>query len=772
MLTALLVAAAAAAPSPEVQAALEALREERREASLDATAYPPSPYQSPAELPGVISVETSYQAFNDYYYFALVDGRLWYKPRLKRPLGEAEWETGLSWRPFGVSGGLPYRLDARKPEDLDTTYADGDRGGFVEDRLFETAAQERWPEWVDAEGWAGAGEWGGEAPPRYDADFPTPERLLAITADDDEVAVLGSDRQMYYRRKYANLFVNTEWYVGWGQGKKLNVFFPDTITAHRGWSLGRITAFGAGYKEGPDGRIFEWGPAAVSMETMVWLSPDGRRVIYLDSGTPPELVHFIEMPLRGRLRAEGIDSSASTIMLIDRHGAVLTKIADFDLLGSTPTHPYCYFEACDDEPYYPPGDIRSGMSEIRLPPEGWRVHSPVLPPYRWSDETWISSRITIVQTGKGNAARELRVVGALDGTPGYFFKPLLEETWAFRAAPEGDQSFREAEALRLSQADLSAWSEAVSLGSLHDGEPVVDRELVGRVELDGELTLELWVADFNLESTVWHAVLSWREVSLPIELHLVQAWNPYMPPRPADPGDAVVTFELTLGFDRQDLERRMGGGEASSPEGLAVRRLLDDAYLDKFALVVNATSEGFEVRPKRLRRVGRGFAVALSPALAPESGGVEDWLAAFWAQLEGHMGWAQEVAALEQAPGGDAAYAARVLELSERMRDDTRALKKGSRKARRFSRFTFGLSGFFYASQLKTIDAALDNRRQWRDADVRPNELRFNVITGVTSRIPYLSGNQARVQKRRWRAARDEAEALEARMQALEASAQ
>ncbi len=136
MLT-LLPLALAGDPSPALADALEA----RRVASLDATVYEESPYTSPDLLPDVIEIERSYQVFNDYYYFALVDGRVWYKPRFKRPAGEDEWVTDWDWKPFGVNEGLPYRLDGKKPQERDPTYRDGDRRGFIHDRAFETATR-------------------------------------------------------------------------------------------------------------------------------------------------------------------------------------------------------------------------------------------------------------------------------------------------------------------------------------------------------------------------------------------------------------------------------------------------------------------------------------------------------------------------------------------------------------------------------------------------------------------------------------------------------
>ncbi|MCP4919729.1 MAG: hypothetical protein GY913_22745, partial [Proteobacteria bacterium] len=519
-----------------VEDRIEELRVEHHLASLDATDYPESPYETSADLPATLAMETSFQAWNDYYYFALVDGRVWYKPRFKRPAGEKEWVTDLPWKPFGVNGGLPYRLEGKEKDAMaaDTSYTDGARNGFVVDRHFETASEEDWRQYVDVDGWTQAGNAPEGVTYTFDEEFSQATRILAITADADELAVLSSDRQMFYRRKFANLFVSTEWMDGWGQSKDLPVFFPEHVTDHKGWHLGRITAPGAGYKEGPDGRIFEWGPAAVSMETMVWLSEDGKTVYYLDSGTPPEVAHWIEHPFRGQYRGESIDSSASTVMLIDRFGAVVTKIADFDLLGSTPTHPYCYFEECDDEPFYKPDDIRSGMSDIRLPAEDWTIHGPVLPPEAWSEETWITTRVSIQQTGKGNASRELRVAGMQEGEVGYYFKPIFETMWSFRRAPEGDLGFVDLADDRLAQDELVQYGDPVQLRRLHEDEPVVDRDLAGAVSLSGE-EFALQVAGFNLRTNRWdltlvHELEDGTRVDLPLELHLVQAWNPYMPP--------------------------------------------------------------------------------------------------------------------------------------------------------------------------------------------------------------------------------------------------
>ena len=72
------------------------------------------------------------------------------------------------------------------------------------------------------------------------------------------------------------------------------------------------------------------------------------------------------------------------------------------------------------------------------------------------------------------------------------------------------------------------------------------------------------------------------------------------------------------------------------------------------------------------------------------------------------------------------------------------------------STFTYSTSGLFYILQLKTLDAMLDSSRASRSDDVRPNELRFNVITGVTTRIPYLARNISHLERQRLKYGREE----------------
>jgi hypothetical protein len=755
-----------AANAASLDEALATLNNERHLAALDQTAYPESPYARPEELPSTIEVETCWQGFNDFYYFALISGKIWYKPRFKRPIGAPEWVLDLAWKPFGHNGGLPYRLDADDPMGMDTTFVDGRRNGFVEDRHFETARASQAAEYLDPARWDAAGSWPHQDPLVLSADYPQVSSILCMTADDDEIAVLADTRQMFYRRKFANMFVSTEWYDGWGQAKDLPVWFPTHLTGHRGWSLGRITADAAGYKEGPDDRIYEWGPAAISMETMVWLSPNGRVIYYLDSGTPPVVEHFVEAPFRGRWQGQGIDSSASTVMLIDRFGAVYTKIADFDLLGSTPTAPYCYFEDCDQEVFYPPGDIRSGMSDIRLPGEPWLIHDPVLPAPSWNEGTWLSDRITIVQTGKGNASRELRVLGSQEGVIGTYSKGITQLNWSFRSAPAGDKGFEGLVPL----AELERYTDPSVLKGLHRVEPSLDQKMVGLIQAE-QTVLEFRVLDFNPMATPWHVEVAAGGTAVPMTLHVVQAWNKFMAPDYGHHDQKVMTWEATLAFDWIEVMQALGpvGGTA---EGVALRRVLTNARNVPFGFLVNSTEHGLELIVKRPRKTGFVHGVALVPDEAAGARTLVELQDRLWSQQQGHMGWLQEVEALKasqpaRCEAGAKPWAARVVELSQRSHSDIQAVRKTRGEARRFSRITLFSSGLLYLFQLKTLDAVLDASRESRGATVRPNELRFNVITGITSRIPFLSENVWRLAIRRLGWMKEEGRALDERLKPL-----
>jgi len=106
-----------------------------------------------------------------------------------------------------------------------------------------------------------------------------------------------------------------------------------------------------------------------------------------------------------------MSASASTLFVIGKSGRMFTRLADFDTMGCDPVFVYSF------EPSSKPG-------VIRLPGEDWREQPRLA--------GRITSAITILQNGRGNAGRELRVEGVdSEGNGGYYSKPIYGTQWKF-----------------------------------------------------------------------------------------------------------------------------------------------------------------------------------------------------------------------------------------------------------------------------------------------------------------------------------------------------
>ena len=132
-----------------------------------------------------------------------------------------------------------------------------------------------------------------------------------------------------------------------------------------------------------------------------------------------------------------------------------TRLADFDTLGHNPFLAYSYERRVRDIPKEK--DVRT------LPPEEWKKQ-PSIPLH----EGRISSAITILQTGKGNDSRELRLEGVNgEGVHGFFSKRINDETW------------------RFTQTDLPLQKPLLSTSDgVSDVGPNLDQTLTGRLVWD------------------------------------------------------------------------------------------------------------------------------------------------------------------------------------------------------------------------------------------------------------------------------------------------
>lgn len=149
--------------------------------------------------------------------------------------------------------------------------------------------------------------------------------------------------------------------------------------------------------------------------TLYTLSKDGKHIQMFDPWKPEWVKVTLPLPetTSSSYEALKLQAAASVLMTIgyetDVKGSsklkIKTLLADIDTLGWNPGLSYAYEQ--------------DGNKRV-LGPTSWQDHE--LPPGAITDQ------ISIVQTGEGNGARELRVVG--EG--GVYYKGLTEKEWRFQ----------------------------------------------------------------------------------------------------------------------------------------------------------------------------------------------------------------------------------------------------------------------------------------------------------------------------------------------------
>lgn len=237
--------------------------------------------------------------------------------------------------------------------------------------------------------------------------FDPPPFVTGLSTDGDNLIATGSDDCVYYMK-----WSTRRWTNKWGKPFSERLILPEKI---RSWSVSHRGPTAGGYHD-IDGNFH---PVSVGVTTLYVLSKDGLNIRYADPWLRAGFSHEICGPERNRFRARSLDASASTIFVINDAGEMYTRLADYDTMGNNPFLDYSYERKVRDIPREK--DVRT------LPPEEWKKQPPIS-----KNQGKISSAITIIQTGRGNESRELRVEGVnAQGFHGYFSKPINAKTWTF-----------------------------------------------------------------------------------------------------------------------------------------------------------------------------------------------------------------------------------------------------------------------------------------------------------------------------------------------------
>ena len=495
-----------------------------------------SPYTTADQLPDVVRIKTFYQGYNNFNYFALVDGKLYGKERVFAAPGQIEVVTEGGWDLF--EGGLPHR----EKSDGKTTNLRG------------------WDE---------------------------TEYLIRMTADDDEVVVIGENNRVYWKRIGETPRFDNLWYDEWGFPIRGAFEMPQHGLDALAWDIGRRRIGSTGYFTDPAGDPHVSG---FGITTMYLLSTDQHTIWLADTGLPPRLSHRMCGPERSTVKAVNLSASASTIMLIDHAGQVWTRLADFDTTGSTPGHTYNY----DDEPLdgMDPFDVRTIDTNMQLPPEPWNKQPLIFPGGR-PDRAHLSQEISIHQNGLGNDTRELRILGTdPDGELGYYRKQLLDEAWEFIPAT-------------FSLADI-AWLEDESVDN-----PVTQYGEGWDVDLDG--LMRVGGVEYPVHIEDWNPVCTPAQATVELPggkelsfgLHSVDAWTPWRELNPAFDGTTEASLG-TLWFDDETLA-------STDPDVMAIVDALRPLHREAFSLWIEGTEQGIRLDTMGVRERVEIVALKESP---------------------------------------------------------------------------------------------------------------------------------------------------------------
>ncbi|WP_068466878.1 hypothetical protein [Candidatus Protochlamydia phocaeensis] len=369
-----------------------------------------------------IDEKTKTRTFNHVYDFALEDGIIWYRFRQ---------DCQGKWKPIFFDG-YPNLI----PQEIDSDGANLvaiDQNGDVhykkvlrEFRLLEIPSALR-------------------------------QKIEQELIDLEPDAYIAVDKAEHYNWKenwFSLPYFRLYFFVNLLTGKRLRIP-SDTIA----WSISHRGL----YQNTIQDRLNRSHQIEGGTTTLFALDRNKRDIFKHDPWSPQMAKMSIPLPetADSTFEAEEIDASASTLMVIgyqkkkqakEEVAKVITYLVDLDIIGWNPlferTHQYTYSDHPPDEKAW------------ALPFPSWQEH-----PLALQTGDFITKRISILQTGEGNLARQLRLYGVRQGQRGCYFKNIDEEEWHFK--PEEGEPYSLEEAFPLTRHTESPFETTV-----HDYEAV------------------------------------------------------------------------------------------------------------------------------------------------------------------------------------------------------------------------------------------------------------------------------------------------------------
>ena len=242
-------------------------------------------------------------------------------------------------------------------------------------------------------------------------------RVTAISADDDELIALDSERNVFTMDHALDDPAQFNWTYRWGptfwagDGRSL----PADTGA---WSWSVVSPLEDVNWTDSAGNAHPIGQGKVSH--IFLLRRGGQRIMYTDPWLPLDESYEVCGPVRGRLRAINLSASGSTVMVIDRNGDLFTRVYDFDLSGADDVFfTYSYEDQRG----------KGANAPLQLPPAPWIRH-PLVPGR-------ITDAISLHKVSRDTVHRIMRVEGTDGaGRTGFWERDIAAPRgtpWRFRA---------------------------------------------------------------------------------------------------------------------------------------------------------------------------------------------------------------------------------------------------------------------------------------------------------------------------------------------------
>ena len=399
------------------------------------------------QLPENVYLKNSQQGMSYENYYALKDGKIWIKPN--------ESTTGVKeeWKLFD-STGIPFGKDV--------------------------------------------------------PSFKLDDKIVGFSTDGTMIVGVSNNGRFYFWQP--TLEEKTTWDEKIGSPFSDSLYLPE----NKSWSFSfsilrapwkRLSPMHdiVTYWEDIDGNKTQFGLTA----TIYVVDPAGQKIYFTDTGLPATFNRAFTSPGRGAFIIENMSSAASTVFVINETGKIYTRMIDAEIEGGGPALMFTYKRGKrtrNDE-------IVPIMDALRsLPLPDWREQEPIA---EVRDDRMkqavITRNITIIQTGEGNAARELRVQGRNQaGKYGYYFKKIFDPSWNFKITNE---QFNE-------KIIIKNYLKEVPPGAK------LDKTYTGKLEQIFAPSLQIELVDFYYFSSPAMLRVHVKNKQFDMKFHTVDQWGP------------------------------------------------------------------------------------------------------------------------------------------------------------------------------------------------------------------------------------------------------